>query len=73
MFSKIKEVFIGKYLGSIIRHVLGWGGGFLIGIGIDPETVANFTQSGQEVLMGVVMFLVAQGWSFGEKAKKPKE
>lgn len=76
MFGKItdavKGFFVSKYIKSAIRHLLSGLGLTLLGLGIDPEAVKQFTESGNTVLTGLVAYGVAQLWSWLDKKKNQK-
>ena len=42
-------------------------GGFLLGIGVDPAVVSQWTDSTGQVLIAVALYLIAQLWSVAAK------
>lgn len=68
LLKKISDVFLGDYLGSIVRHVMTLVGGFLIARGLATESaVAQALPEMVELVIGVVTALVAQGLSLANK------
>ena len=70
-FSKL---LLGKYLGSVVRHILTGAGGFLVAKGLaDLETVTLSVNSleklltSQEMIEGVSAFVLGWGSSVAEK------
>lgn len=72
IFTPIKEFFFGKYIKSTVRHLLGGLGLALVGIGIDPEVVTQFTESGVVVVSGALTYAVVQLLSWKDKKKNQK-
>lgn len=68
LFSKM---FLGDYLGSVVRHAMTVLGGFLIAKGLaTEEAVANAMPQIIELVMGIITAAVAQGLSFANKKTK---
>ena len=63
----LKKLIAGELSKSIIRKLMVLVAGFLAGIGVDPTIVQQFCDSGTQVLIAVVLYLVAQLWSVAEK------
>lgn len=67
LLSKIKSAFLNKYLASLTRGMFKVFSGVLLGIGLAPELVNQFSTSGQEVLIALIVFAIGQGWSWADK------
>lgn len=67
MIDKIKQWILGAVGKSIIRKLMVLLAGFLLGIGLDPDVVNQFTDSTTQVLIAVLLYVIAQGWSLLEK------
>ena len=61
-----------KYIGSVVRHGLTFVAGVLVAYGVSNEQGAQFVASNYEVIMGLVAYMLAQGFSFAEKKKDQK-
>lgn len=70
MINWIKELFLSKYLGSVVRGLMKSASGFLLALGLAPETVDQFLSSGELVTIAIVNFAVAQLFSYLEKNRK---
>lgn len=70
MIDWIKQLFMSRYLGSIVRHAMTALSGFLLAIGIEPEVVESFASSGTTVLIAVLTYVIAQGFSYLEKKQR---
>lgn len=70
MLEWVKKMLISKWAGSAARHLMSVVAGFLLAIGVAPELVEKFTASGSEILVAVIVYLVAQAWSFAEKKRE---
>ena len=67
MIDKIKEFFTNKLVQSIIRKLMVLVSGWLLALGVDPQVVQSFTDSGTAVLIAVALYLIAQLWSLVQK------
>ena len=66
-----EKTLLKKYAASIIRHLLTALAGYLISRGIvDVEESEIFISTNFEVLLGSVVYLFGQTWSFKEKRSK---
>ena len=63
--SQPPELFT-KVVQGLVRHVIGYAGGFFTSIGMATESVENITT-------GVVALIVAAGWSWFDKRNQKKE
>lgn len=70
MINWIKELVLSKYLGSVIRGLMKALSGWLLFIGVHPEVVASFTDSGTTVAIAILTFAIAQLFSYLEKKRK---
>lgn len=71
MIEYLKNLFIGKYLGLMVRHGLTAFGGFLIAQKVaPPEVVEMFVKSGIEVFSGGLIIVVGLIASFLNKKVK---
>jgi len=64
---------IKKQVGSLVRGLLRVMSGYLLSLGLAGEQIEVFTAAAEPVLIAVVMFAIAQAWSFIEKAQKAEE
>lgn len=61
---------IKKYIGSFIRGLIYTLAGTLIAIGaMKPEVRESFVAVNAEVIIGLITYFFAQGWSFFQKTK----
>lgn len=67
--TKISALFAPKYVGSLVRTLLGVISGWLISLGIPSDQIAVFTSAAEPVLIGVATALVTLIWSFIQKKK----
>lgn len=68
LLKKLSDMFLGDYLGSIIRHAMTLVGGFLIAKGLaTPEAVQGAMPELVELVIGVITAAVGQGLSFANK------
>jgi hypothetical protein len=68
--KKLKDLFINKYSKSFARHAMTVASGWLLAIGLAPEVVGPFKESGTLVLAGVLAWAVSQLWSWLDKRKQ---
>lgn len=61
-----------KYIGSIIRHALTFVAGVLVSYGVVKDGGAQWVATNQDVIMGLVAYALAQGFSFADKKKDQK-
>lgn len=61
-----------KYVGSIVRHALTFVAGVLVSYGVVKDGGADWIATNQDVIMGLVAYALAQGFSFAEKKKDQK-
>ena len=66
MFKHLIE----QYIGSLVRHGLTFLAGILVTKGIISGDGSGFVATNYEVIMGIVTYAIAQGFSFGEKRKE---
>ncbi len=69
MFDWLNKALLGRFIGSIIRHLLPFISTYLVGINLDPELVARFTSDLSVVLTAVGSLLFSLAWSFIQKKK----
>ena len=68
LLTKLSNLFLGDYLGSIVRHAMTLVGGFLIAKGLATETAVNQAMPELvELVIGVITAAVGQGLSFANK------
>ncbi len=68
LLKKLSALFLGDYLGSIIRHAMTLVGGFLIAKGLaTPDAVNQAMPELVELVIGIVTAAVGQGLSFANK------
>lgn len=68
MFTWLKNILIGKYLGSVLRHILTGAAGYLIAMGIvNKEQGAELTRVLVDIVPGLLAYIVAQLASFENK------
>jgi hypothetical protein len=68
LLSRLSNLFLGDYLGSIVRHAMTLVGGFLIAKGLaTPEAVKGAMPELVELVIGVITAAVGQGLSFANK------
>lgn len=67
MVDWLQKIILGSVGRSVIRKIMVLLSGVLLGIGLDPTLVQQFTDSGTQVLIAVLVYLLAQGWSLLEK------
>lgn len=72
MVEWIKKLLLSSMAQSVIRKLMVLLSGFLLGLGLDPTIVNQFIGSGQEVLIAVVLYLIAQVWSISAKKAAAK-
>ena len=72
MISWLKKAIVGKMGRSVIRKLMTLLAGVLVGIGIEPEVIEQFTSSGTEVLIAAFLYIVAQVWSMAERQANQK-
>lgn len=71
LVKQLSAVFLGDYMGSVVRHVMTLLGGFLIAKGLATEdAVAKAMPEMVELVMGVIMAAVSQGLSLANKKTK---
>jgi hypothetical protein len=61
-----------KYVGSVVRHALTFVAGVLVSYGVVKDGGADWIATNQDVIMGLVAYALAQGFSFAEKKKDQK-
>jgi hypothetical protein len=61
-----------KYLGSVVRHGLTFVAGVLVSYGVVKDGGAEFVATNHDVIMGLVAYAIAQGFSFADKKKDQK-
>lgn len=61
-----------KYLGSVVRHALTFVAGVLVSYGVVKDGGADWIATNQDVIMGLVAYALAQGFSFADKKKDQK-
>lgn len=66
MFKKLIE----QYIGSLVRHGLTFLAGILVTKGIISGDGAGFINTNYEIVMGVITYAIAQGFSFTEKKRE---
>ena len=69
MINWIRNLLLGRWVGSVIRHAMTAIGAWLVlpHLGLEPEVVAKFVESGTAVAIGVATWLVGQLASLAEK------
>lgn len=68
LLKKVSDLFLGDYLGSIVRHAMTLVGGFLIAKGLATETAVNQAMPELvELVIGIVTAAIGQGLSFANK------
>lgn len=67
--DKIKEGLVGKYIGSIVRHIIPLLIPYLAALNLDPELVNRFTSDLTVVASALASFLFSLAWSFIQKKK----
>ena len=68
LLKKVSDLFLGDYLGSIVRHAMTLVGGFLIAKGLaTPDAVNQAMPELVELVIGIVTAAVGQGLSFANK------
>jgi hypothetical protein len=67
MFGWIEKILYSKLLQSILRKVMVFVAGWLASVGVPAETITQFTESTTAIIIAVLLYLVAQGWSLLEK------
>lgn len=60
-----------KYIGSLVRHGLTFVAGVLVSYGVVKDG-GQFVATNTDVIMGLIAFVLAQGFSFAEKKKDQK-
>jgi uncharacterized membrane protein len=72
MLDYIKNLIVSQLGKSVVRKLMVLVSGVLLGIGVDADVVQQFTDSGTQVFLAVILYLIAQAWSVAEKrgAKK---
>lgn len=73
MLDWIKKKFLDKYTKSIVRTLVAALAGVLVGMGVDAETVAKFTEAANPVFTAAAVYAVAQLWSLLDKWQNQKE
>jgi hypothetical protein len=68
ILQRLSNIFLGDYLGGIVRHAMTLVGGFLIAKGLATETaVTQAMPELVELVIGVITAAVGQGLSFANK------
>lgn len=66
--EKLTDIFTSKYLLSFVRTILAYVAGFLTVVpSLDPKDIAQFLSSGEHILYGLLLYLIAQIWSWADK------
>jgi len=73
MIEKIKQWILGSVGKSVIRKLMTLLAGVLVGIGLDPTLVNQWTDGTTQILIAVLLYLIAQGWSLVEKRIAQKQ
>lgn len=69
ILSKIAALFAPKYVGSVVRTVLGFVSGWIVSLGVPVDQVVQFTNAAEPVFIGVVSALATLAWSLVQKKK----
>jgi hypothetical protein len=68
LLQRLSNLFLGDYLGSIVRHAMTAVGGFLIAKGLaTPDAVNGAMPELVELVIGIITAAVGQGLSFANK------
>lgn len=59
-------------LGSVVRHVLSVGSGYLISIGVSQQAASSFIDVNEPIIIGIALYASSQLWSFLQKSKTIK-
>jgi len=61
-----------RYIGSVVRHALTFVAGVLVSYGVVKDGGADWIATNQDVVMGLVAYTLAQGFSLVDKKKDQK-
>jgi len=61
-----------RYIGSVVRHALTFVAGVLVSYGVVKDGGADWIATNQDVVMGLVAYALAQGFSLVDKKKDQK-
>lgn len=61
------KIILERYIGSLVRHALTFLSGILVTNGILHDDGGTFVATNYEVIMGLITFAIAQGFSFSAK------
>lgn len=72
VIQRIQNAIIGRYLASFVRTVIAALGGFLTGLGLISEAaLAQWVDSTTAIIVGLILWAIAQGWSLRDKKDHP--
>ena len=57
---------------SVARKIMAVMAGGLIGMNIPQDAITQFASSGTEILAGILLYAVSQGWSIAKKRAEKK-
>ena len=62
---------LSPFIGSIVRHLLTALAGVLVAKGyIDQQVATQAVEANSAIITGLVLYWIAQGWSFKQKQLK---